>query len=695
MTREETQQLKHQVDLNPYQSRLENLAQFSGGEYRASCPWHPDAANPSLAVYKGDDGTWQFKCMSRDCAHGDVIAFVMKMDKLTFAEALRKLTNDAGIAEPAAVSPSMQQMSKISKEQQEAAQAYLLEHGVSLDVAKRAKMDAVIHPRLGLAIAMPYGDTGVIKYRCVGKPKDKTSKFSHASGHPSEDLLYNVEQAEKEIDNAWGGAIVYVVESERDCLTMASQGFTAVSVSSASTCVDHNGHLKIDEEQLKVIARADEIFLALDQDPAGQKCADAFEINTSFPSNKVMRITWPYGGKRSDDPKDIGDLYKSDPEGFKNRIEALTQEARVRPPKWRQQFGTIAELDTRPIIQLIEGFMTEGNISIGGLSGSGKTFLTLSITKALTTGKPFVGRFRVPEKVPVLYLIPEVGDRQFYRRAKVFGIPDDESLFLCRTLSKGATLPLDHPDVLTAVRQLHGPVVILDTAIRFSTSEDENSSAQNQWMEKAIRGLREAGCIAVIALHHSPKGSDRETPTLENTLRGSGDIGALMDIVYSIRTDRRVRETDEGEQITVECVKPRDFDPPLPFNLGLKYRKDGETTLRSYIDETGDLVSMAIGRPKTIPIDSFEARSRAREKANEENEQAFLRLVTEEPTLSKRQLQAAMKVGHTAVTKTAERLGYAQEKVGGFDRWTPPPARKPRQDVRSNDAGVSEEAGAF
>ena len=78
-----------------------------------------------------------------------------------------------------------------------------------------------------------------------------------------------------------------------------------------------------------------------------------------------------------------------------------------------------------------------------------------------------------------------------------FGIPwADDSLFLVRTLSQGATLPLNNPFVLEAVRQLHKPVVILDTAIRFSNSADENSSVQNSWMEKAIRSLREAGCVA-------------------------------------------------------------------------------------------------------------------------------------------------------------------------------------------------------
>lgn len=683
MTREETQQLKREAGLRPYEKRLTDL-QPNGGEYRASCPWHERDGDhsPSLAVYKGDDGTWQFKCMSRECAQGDVIAFVQKLDSLTFADALRVIANDAGLTEAS----SSTTLEEATGEQAEAARQYLLDHGVSLAIAEARDMKAVLHPRLGLAIAMPYdADSEVIKYRVVGKPKDKNSKFSHASGHPSEDLLYNIKQTEKELSDATNFlSEVYVTESERDCLMLNSLGYAAVSVSSATTCVDRDGKLKIDEDHLKILARADHIYLALDQDPAGQKCADAFETDPAFNSVQVHRLIWDYNGKRSNDPKDIGDLYKQDPASFDEKLGSLTCEARRRPPKWRQQFCTVGELASGPIIELIRGFLPEGNIGIGGLSGAGKTFVALSIARALTTGTPFVGKYEVPKPVAVLYLVPEVGKRQFLKRVSAFGIPDDENLFLCRTLSEGPTLPLNHPFVLEAVRQLHGPVVILDTAIRFSDATDENSSAQNAWMERSIRSLREAGCVAVIALHHSPKrAEDMGAPTLENTFRGTGDIGALFDIAYSVRTDRELKDDGQGEQVTIRCVKARDLeDPPASFQLGLKYRGEGNK-LRSFIDETGDLALMA---PEDSPAppssnDRREEEKRiARTKDTAKEEAQFLRLVEQDPTVSLRTLQSEMKLGREKVKKVAGRLGYEVED----GRWTAPPALK----SNSNDPVV-------
>jgi AAA domain len=438
----------------------------------------------------------------------------------------------------------------------------------------------------------------------------------------------------------------------------------AVSVSSATACVDSEGKLKIDDECLEILARADEIFLTLDQDPAGQKCADAFEINPAFNSNQIKRIQWPYKGKRSDDPKDIGDLYKADQEGFLDKLQTFSHEARVRPPKWRQAFRTIDEMDGAPIKQLIEGFMTEGNIGIGGLSGSGKTFLALSIVKALTTGRSFVGHFKVPEIVPVIYLIPEVGDRQFAMRAKAFGIPtNDDAIFMCRTLSQGVTLPLDNPWLVSAIRNMGNPVVVLDTAIRFSKSKDENSAKENLWMEQAMRSLREAGCIAVIALHHSIKKNAYAKdfyPSLENTFRGTGDIGALLDIGYSIHRDKKA----EGQQVIVSCVKPRDFDPPAPFHLGLRYLPSDSKTgkMHSYIQETGDLVLMSavtMEDASEIATAAAEVEDGASVRDSEKGKR-FVQIVTEYPKTSWRDLRQSLHMSQRAVDELATSLGYEQ-----------------------------------
>ena len=208
---------------------------------------------------------------------------------------------------------------------------------------------------------------------------------------------------------------------------------------------------------------------------------------------------------------------------------------------------------------LIEGLLPEGTTFIGGLPGEGKTLFALSIAKALTTTEPFLGYFDVPEIVPVIYLIPESGGRAFRRRCERFHIPNNPDLFLCRTVSEGATLPLDDASLFEAVRRMR-PVVILDTLIRFSESDDENQAMQNKMLVDDIIRLRQAGASGVIGLHHATKAMREKGMSLEAALRGTGDIAACADAVYGLLRDSALYNNGAGpNEIDVACLKPRDF----------------------------------------------------------------------------------------------------------------------------------------
>src|SRR6267378_3050350 len=101
----------------------------------------------------------------------------------------------------------------------------------------------------------------------------------------------------------------------------------------------------------------------------------------------------------------------------------------IKPPKpprtleqvketWTQQpwwtvYRGVDELEGNGTVKMyIENFLPEGATIICGLPKEGKSFLALSIAKALTSGNPLFGRpkFSVPEITPVLYLAAESGD---------------------------------------------------------------------------------------------------------------------------------------------------------------------------------------------------------------------------------------------------------------------------------------------
>lgn len=68
--------------------------QKSGRNYRGLCPFHPEK-NPSFYVYP-EQQSWY--CYGRCNGGGDVFAFVMKREDLSFGEALRVLAERAGVS---------------------------------------------------------------------------------------------------------------------------------------------------------------------------------------------------------------------------------------------------------------------------------------------------------------------------------------------------------------------------------------------------------------------------------------------------------------------------------------------------------------------------------------------------------------------------------------------------------------------
>ena len=183
---------------------------------------------------------------------------------------------------------------------------------------------------------------------------------------------------------------------------------------------------------------------------------------------------------------------------------------------WQKRFHMVDELPDDEPIMLVDGAIPEGVVFIGGSSGVGKTWLALAIARALTQGGRLLGVYPVPQILPVLYLVPEMNARSFRKRCQRYRIKGE--LFRCMTISDGAPLDLGDPLLLAAIRALR-PVVFLDTAIRFSSADSENSSSDNaQGLAKAIFALLHTGARAAICLHHRSKDAARsEEMTLENT----------------------------------------------------------------------------------------------------------------------------------------------------------------------------------
>lgn len=241
----------------------------------------------------------------------------------------------------------------------------------------------------------------------------------------------------------------------------------------------------------------------------------------------------------------------------------LVESKKIYALSWESLFHTYYEtMHAPPLSFAIDHFLQEAGVTmLGALPGHGKTLVALEMVKSMLEGGALFGHFAVPKlSSKVLYLIPESGLAPFVARLKLARLTDhirDKKLFY-RTLSKdNQILALDDPRLREACE---GADVFLDTAVRFMDG-DENAASEQRIFAQNLFTLLRCNARTVTGLHHSPKAFQKaEYMSLENVLRGSGDIGAMICACWGLYL------TDKAKtQIWVENVKARDFLPCDPL----------------------------------------------------------------------------------------------------------------------------------
>ena len=230
---------------------------------------------------------------------------------------------------------------------------------------------------------------------------------------------------------------------------------------------------------------------------------------------------------------------------------------------WRELFhNRDAMLNAPPVTFLIKGFLQcEGVPAIAAPVRERKSLIALNVVHALLTGEKLLDYFEVVKKPSrVLYLCPEVSLGPFTDRLRKIGLMDyvGETLF-CRTLSADGHLTLNAPELQPA---LPGSVVVLDTAIRFMEG-DESSSQDARTFADSIFALLKGGAESVVMLHHSPK-EGGDIMTLENIMRGSGDLGAFLACCWGTRLQDPQHPYESRSYL--ENLKMRDFESQ-PFEV--------------------------------------------------------------------------------------------------------------------------------
>jgi hypothetical protein len=250
---------------------------------------------------------------------------------------------------------------------------------------------------------------------------------------------------------------------------------------------------------------------------------------------------------------------------------------------WQSCFHTKTEALTLPenVDVVVRGLCNVGSISIwGALPKHGKSYLFLSIMKALLSGRPWLDHFEVSKARRVVYLVPEVGLRGVMKRLRKLGMVDHlydpatnpGGRLYIQTLSSKEKLKLDEAALLLAVQ---GADVFVDPLIRYIEG-DENKAADQRILSNKLLDLISAEARSVWCAHHSPKAfKDVNDITTQNVLRGTGEFAAFPDTIFGV-----LKTDDVTSRLYIKCTDARDDDE----HLG-----DFEVEMRPWIDDTGDL----------------------------------------------------------------------------------------------------------
>lgn len=327
----------------------------------------------------------------------------------------------------------------------------------------------------------------------------------------------------------------------------------------------------------------------------------------------------------------------------------------IQKEPWWYEFRGLTELEgTGDIKMYIENLLPEGVTLLCGLYKEGKSFLALSIAKALTSGKPLFERpgYEVPEIVPVLYLAAESGDRELKMRCRKFEITEDKTLFITRTLSKGPMLRLDDGNLEELVKAMK-PVVILETLIRFSDG-DEDDASDNRKLAHQIFRLIGLGARAVVVVHHSVKALNKANPTKSEAARGSGDILAMADVIWLAMQDDRLYQGGKGPNEIDMVGWGRDFNP-VPIRLALTGKAPKNLAKGALLYAPG-IVSYIDTQGNFKWVDRLEQRL--------ELSQIVEGLIAGEPSITREKLVEETGATEWEIRTTLKRLGYYRSKGG-------------------------------
>lgn len=299
------------------------------------------------------------------------------------------------------------------------------------------------------------------------------------------------------------GDVIYVVEGEKDVDALRSAGYS-------STC--NPGGAGRWKDEFSAYFESAEVVVVQDKDDPGRRHARKVVASLRTHGARSVRLVEARVGKDSWDHLDAGygvDDFVEVAEGQDVSADLVEGAS----PMVLEPFRDLVA-DVEPLGWLVEDVIA--HVTHGMIAGEKKTFktwLALHLAIAVASGEAFLGRFKVPVPMPVVYFVGEGGRGPTQRRLSVLkrrmGVVRDLPLHLCFNVAPVSGQRFR--EAFDRSLDLHPGLVIVDPWYAYHGA---STNASNLFEEGGLlTGLSapaaEAGTSLFIVNHFNKTGGGR------------------------------------------------------------------------------------------------------------------------------------------------------------------------------------------
>jgi hypothetical protein len=364
-------------------------------------------------------------------------------------------------------------------------------------------------------------------------------------------------------------------EGETDALTLWEHDFCALGLPGAN-----NWH----EDWIADLPDGP-VYIVIEPDRGGQAVLAWLAKSKLQDRARLIRMT--------DVHKDPNALHLSDPAAFKDRFEALIQSAvHFKEPR-QSRFRHAADIASNPvpISWLLRPYLEQMVLALlYGELGSMKSFVTLDMLLAISSGRSWGGAPYAVKKQPVAYVSAE--GRGLYRRLRAWSMHHGVDLAATQFYALERAIDLSTPNKVIDLAEdiaalgVVPSIIGIDTLSKNKGPLDENDTAEmSTFLSLLDLHLRQRfGCSVLLVHHVGHAAKDRG--------RGSYTLMGDTDANYRI-------ERPDPQELTIKISTGRlkDAESPAPLflkahivNLGTK-DEDGQ-------DETSLVLLPTDEKPK-------------------------------------------------------------------------------------------------